>query len=832
MKRSSFNENWKVEGFQRNRPLDILNKNAKDNERFVTLPHDAMIEEKTTPDSVNKGQTGYYPGEYYTYHKNFDVPAEWEGTKIILEFKGIYMNSQVFVNGAFAGGQANGYSGQFVSIEPFLNYGDKNEIVVHVNNSNGLNSRWYSGSGIYRNVSLWTGADVMIPVDGIQIRTPDVEDDYAVVCPQITIEERSNRRHDLMLETTIYGVNNEQVAQEETRLTLYPNENETVRQRIGVLNPELWNCDHPNLYSYVVRVVEGSSEVESISGSFGIRRIQLDSFHGFRLNGENVKLRGACIHHDNGVIGACTLEKAEYRRCRQFKEAGFNCLRSSHHPMSKAMLDACDRLGMLVMDELTDMWDQRKNQNDLASTFAQTWEGDVENMIAKDYNHPSVILYSTGNEIKEAGTPRGAWRNRKIVAKIRALDDTRFVTNAINGNMVIMDQLVSILGDIAAKHGLAFADILAGKDTRGNSGGSSGLNAMLSLLVGEMGDELVCHPLMTERLNEFIGAMDIAGYNYMTGRHEKDGKENHNRIVLGTETFPSDIVRLWDIVQRNPHVIGDITWTGYDYLGEAGIGISYYDGTGNFAAAYPDKVAYCGDIDLNGQRRCISYLREIVYGLRKKPFIAVERLDKYGQKVNQTPWAWKDTIASWTWPGFEWKPAKLDIISDADEVELFLNEESLGRKPAGKANGFIACYDITYKTGELKAVNYRKGIASETEVLVSANKVEKLDVSVEDYELRADGADLAFITVGLLDKNGHSNRYEQKAISIEATGAGTLQGFGSADPRSGQSFKDTTWKTYDGYVMAVIRAGVQPGNINVKISAPGVTTKEISIKVN
>ena len=315
--------------------------------------------------------------------------------------------------------------------------------------------------------------------------------------------------------------------------------------------------------------------------------------------------------------------------------------------------------------------------------------------------------------------------------------------------------------------------------------GASALNSMMAFMVGDTADKMACHPTMTEVIREASESMDIIGLNYLTGRHELEKELHPNKTVLGTETFPADIVRLWDIVERNHHVLGDFTWTGYDYLGEAGCGVFYYDGTQNFNGVYPDRIAYIGDINLIGYRRPISYLREIVYGLRKAPYIAVERVDKYGIMHSQTAWMLKDNVASWTWPGYEGKPANVDIYSSADEVELFLNGVSLGRKPAGKAVGFTTSYEMTYEPGELVAVSYGNGV---------------------------------------------ENMFAQKEVTVTVEGNGVLQGFGSADPRAIGSYDDTTWKTFDGEVMAVIRSTDEAGDIRVTFSADGCEPRIVDIK--
>ncbi|MDR2749971.1 MAG: DUF4982 domain-containing protein [Clostridiales bacterium] len=531
-----------------------------------------------------------------------------------------------------------------------------------------------------------------------------------------------------------------------------------------------------------VKVLDGDAVLDEVSGTFGIRSLSLDPVRGLRLNGKSVKLRGACIHHDNGVIGANTYYRAEERRCLQLKAAGFNCIRSAHNPISKAMLEACDRHGMLVMDELSDMWTRPKNTNDYAQYFPDYWEKDVELMVGKDFNHPSVIMYCIGNEIQEISTANGAALNRKIAEKFKQEDPSRYTTNALNGLIAVMQDLGKILADITG----ITPEEMAQKASSANSGESTGsdeLNGMMNIMEGPVADAIARHPIMTEKLEDAAGALDIAGYNYLTGRHELDGTIRPNRIVLGTETFPPDIARLWGIVKRNPHVIGDMTWTGYDYLGEAGIGVFQYEGKTAFSATFPDKAAYVGDIDLIGYRRPISFLRETVFGLRKEPYISVERINRNGQKPGKTSWMHKDAISSWTWPGFEGEPASIDVFSDADEVELSLNGKSCGKQPAGESNGFVAHFNIPYASGTLTATAVRNGTPCESYSLQTAESAVALNIDIDRPNLSAGLPDLAYVTITLEDKNGLQTLFESQEIKIFVEGCGKLLGFGSADPK-------------------------------------------------
>ena len=529
----------------------------------------------------------------------------------MLEFEGVYESAMVYVNGELAATNLHGYSGFYVVLDKFLNFGQSNEIKVIVNNLE-KNTRWYSGSGIYRDVNLLVGNRIHIKADGVKIDIAQAEEDYSAAEIAVDVKNLNRTRHTISVKTTLL-YKGEAVAADESTVTMFPEAEETVHQRIGVENAKLWNVDTPELYECLVQIYEGEELLDEAKETFGFRKLTLDAQHGLRINGVPVKLRGSCIHHDNGVIGTATYEMAEDRRCRQMKEAGFNSIRSAHHPMSKAMLRACDKYGMLVMDELSDMWTRHKNANDYALHFKEHMDSEIARMVAKDYNHPCVVLYSSGNEIPDVGSPFGAQMNRHICNLFHELDSSRYTTNAINGMLAAGAKLGVIIGDLMKNMPKQPEKPKAEGD---DEGGAGELNGMMALMNGPAADALACHPVMTELLKEPSEAMDITGLNYLTGRHVLEKQLHPNKCVLGTETFPADIARLWTIVEENPHVLGDFTWTGYDYLGEAGCGIFYYDGTQNFSGVYPDRLAYIGDINLIGSRRPISYLREIVFGLQ------------------------------------------------------------------------------------------------------------------------------------------------------------------------------------------------------------------------
>lgn len=825
MLRERWNDGW---SFLAGKGEGFFPTGQEQEQETVTLPHDAMIHETRDPACKSGGQTGFFPGNVYTYVKKFRVPAQWEDKTAILEFEGVNTHAMVYVNGDYAGGQMYGYSNFYICMDDMLRYGEENEVKV-VANSLDQSSRWYPGAGIYRDVNLMVADRLHIATDGVRVSTPDVEADYAVASVDIRVRNQSVKKRRIDVVTEILDGDGKTAGLYSTPLTAYAGKEFSVRQRLALEDVKRWSCESPYLYTCRVRLMEAGQCIDETVESFGIRKLQLDAKRGLRINGETVKLRGTCIHHDNGLIGACTLYRAEERRCLQLKEAGFNCIRSAHHPMGKAMLEACDRHGMLVMDELWDMWTRTKNPNDYANHFSKHWEEDVEKIVAKDFNHPCVILYSMGNEIQEVGTAQGACLNRKIQNKLNSLDDTRFTTNALNGLLAGMAHMGEILQEATGKS----MEELLGHGNSGNEAGSEEgsnlLNGLMGLLSsGAVADGMAVSPILSGLMDEYASGMDVTGYNYLTALHEKEKELHPNRVVLGSETYPADIVRLWDIVERNPHVIGDMTWTGYDYLGEAGCGIFYYDGKMNFGSNWPDIAAYIGDIDLIGYRKPISYLRQIVFRLRKDPYVAVLRMDRDPAKTSQTPWMWKDNIASWTWPGFEGKDASVDVYARGDEVELFLNGESLGKK---KTEGYTATFRVPYAPGILRAVNYQEGRELGSFELYTADMDVELSVMTDRTELAADGADLSYITVGFADSAGRENLRVEKEVHVSVEGSGTLQGFGSANPQPKGNYDGTSCPSYDGFVMAVVRAGSQPGEIRVKIQAEGCEDREVVIEV-
>jgi beta-galactosidase len=758
----------------------------------VLLPHDALISTPRQADVEGGETSGYFAGGAFQYRKSFAVAAEDRGNLILLEFDGVYRDAMVYVNDALAGQHAFGYSRFLVRIDPYLKFGEDNEIRVDCRTH--LDSRWYAGGGIYRDVFLITKDPLHIAPDGVRITTPDIEADRAVVEVEVEVENGSGVTSTSMLTAAIVDSAGEEVASGRSPVSLLPGDAGTVRLRLYVPDPALWSIDAPALYSARLELRDGDRLVDEQVETFGIRSLQVDPLKGLRINGEAVKLRGACIHSDNGPLGMASIARAEERRVELLKAAGFNAIRSAHNPMSSALLDACDRVGVVVMDETFDMWTSSKSSFDYASSFPQWWERDIEALVAKDFNHPSVVFYSIGNEIPETGNPIGAVWGRRLAEKIRSLDNGRLITNGINGFVSLLDVVIPAM---KARRSEAEAEP------------AGGVNAIMDGF-GEVMGMIQASQEVTDRTEESFAVLDVAGLNYGEARYELDRDLFPNRVIVGTETLPTQIAKNWELVKSNAHVIGDFTWTGWDYLGEVGIGfVRYADGSEqgpSFGAPYPGLTAFCGDLDITGLRRPASYYREIVFGLRAAPYLAVHRPEHFGRAVaSASMWAWTDTIASWTWEGFEGKPIRVDVYSAADEVELVANGEVVGRGAVGETKAFQATFELTYVPGELTAVAYSDGVETGRSSLHSGSDSLALVAAADRTELRADGSDLAFVDLTLTDESGILHNGRDRLVAVTVTGPAVLQALGSGNPSTEESFQASERSTYDGRALAIVR---------------------------
>ena len=859
MQKIDFNKDW------------ICRCLTRDEEAYpVTLPHDAMLSEPRTQESTGEGNIGWYIGGDYEYTKNFFVPEEYKGKKVLIEFEGIYHNGEVYINGKKAAYRPYGYTNFYVDTEGFFQYGKENEIKVIARNADQPNSRWYSGTGIYRPAYLYVGEEKHIPVNGVKIRTLS----YDPARIEVVVKTSSPGEVSLKIEfegskvlgvigesTKIGNVNNDKIISSDNK-NMQPNESVQTGEngqkselvqveaeknnqaaeyqaifQLDVPNAKLWDTEHPNLYT--CKAVFGEDEVIE---TFGIRELIWNPQVGMTINGERVILRGACFHHDNGVLGACTYPEAEERKMRILKENGYNAVRSAHYPCSKALLDACDRVGMLMMDEYVDVWYIHKTKYDYAGQLADWWKQDLKDMVDKDYNHPSVIMYSTGNEVAETAQKKGIALTGDMTNFLHSLDSTRPVTCGINIFFNFLSSIgLGVYSDDKAEKSAGNAEKNAAQATGKNEkkvvksgektvnkateNGKKGLGSTkpekkkkpvgsefyntLACLVGDyfMKCGATLYPCDL-RTKDAYANMDIAGYNYGIFRYKHDLKKYPNRLILGSETFCKDAYSFWEIAKKNKRIIGDFVWAGWDYIGEVGDGAAEYSDY-KFEDPATRMTGGNGRIDLNGKPRAEAAYTRVAFERETGPFIAVDPVYQK-EKLRLTGWQLTKALESWAWDGCNGEPAKVEVYARAAQVELFINGKSVGKKKVKKCR---ANFNTTYQDGEITAVSYdENGKEINRYSLQTAGKDTVLQVRPEEKTVKPEG--LAFIQLQYTDSKGIWKPMEKHNIKVTVEN-GVLKGLGSPAPYVKGNYTDHTVATYYGEAMAVVQAD---GNGPVKVT--------------
>jgi beta-galactosidase len=770
----------------------------------VSLPHDAAIHKPRSKDAPSGSLGGHAWAGIVSYRKRFEVPEAWRGLPVQVEFEGVYMNAEVSVNGNLVKLHPYGYTSFIVDLAPYLKYGAENELTVVVNNSAQPNARWYSGTGIYRHVWLRTGGAAYIQPWGVFVTTPAVDPAASTVK---IVTEVAGSSAGAALRSTVRDAGGAVVAQVESPVAgAQVGSATSVIQTLVVRDARLWSVDEPNLYSLESEVLVDGDVVDSETTPFGIRSIAFDAENGFRLNGVPIKMKGGCVHHDNGILGAASYDRAEERKVELLKASGFNAVRCAHNPPAPAFLDACDRLGMLVMDESFDMWRMGKQPYDYHLYFEKHWQEDTESMVKRDRNHPSIVIWSIGNEIPECSGVSGGYDwARKQADFVRALDPTRPVTSALA--MPWDPQLMA--------EGGSFLDFL---------------DATISPPApGQSADTGRDYPGDVTR--PFCEALDVVGYNYVYQRYEPDQNRFPGRVLIGTETFPFAAYETWKETERLPHVVGDFVWTSLDYLGESGIGKIDIDTLVPFfmANVWPFHVALCGDIDITGTKRPQSYYRDLLWGVREAPFIAVVDPQLHGKTVKFTRWGWDPVQESWNFPGAEGKPTQVHVYAADDEVELLINGESQGRQPAGDANKFKAVFEVTYQPGTIEAVGYTGGKETSRTRLTTGGDPTALRAAADRSEIRSAFGDLAYITVDVVDKDGVVNRSAENEVTFTLTGPGELIAVGSGNPTSEELYVGDRRKAFQGTLTAVVRSSGQPGLITLTATADGLEPAEVQV---
>ena len=768
MQKLNFNTGWIVNG------------------QPVTLPHDAQITEKRGAE-VSNGGHGYFPGGVYTYEKKFTAPKEWAGKTILVEFEGVYKNATVSLNGKELCFHPYGYTNFFVELKD-LNVGGENTLTVVADNSKLPNSRWYSGAGIYRPVWLHICEKDGLRPESVKISTVSI--DPAVIKIKAAVP------------VTVEIFDGEQ----KTAFSAPPSGElaslASLRGELTIPDAKLWSAETPVLYTAKITAGEG----DSTEIPFGIRQITW-STRGFFINGKETLLRGGCVHHDSGILGAATHDEGEERRVRILKENGFNAIRSSHNPASRAMLEACDKYGMYVMDETFDMWYNRKNPYDYGCDFEQCWEEDVTSMVERDFNHPSVILYSIGNEVGEPAEAKGLDYGRKMIALCHKLDSSRPVT--CGANLMIMGRTAK--GDALYKDGEQPG---GGKPQKEKDGQNASLmfNIIASFVGSGMNKSANSKKIDTVT-TPFLDALDIAGYNYASGRYPLEEKAHPNRVLFGSETFPQDIWKNWEMVKKYPYLVGDFMWTSWDYLGEAGIGAWSYTGGMPFNRPYPWILAGAGVIDILGVPDGSCKYTSTVWGLEQNPVIAVKPVNHPGVRVSKSIWRGTNAILSWSWAGCEGNKAEVEVYSDQAQVELLLNGRSLGRQ---KVKECKAIFKVKYAPGTVTAVAYdASGRETGRSELQSASGPFGIAVRPEKDTVKP--GEIVYVPVNIEGANGLVESNADRRVTVTVEG-GELLAFGSANPCTEEQYHTGSFTTYYGRALAIVRAG-ECGTL--KVSAVG-----------
>ena len=775
----------------------------------VTLPHDAVI--LGTRGAEHDASVGYFPAGQWEYRRT--ITRDAADAVVLLDFEGVYRDARVYLDDMLIGEHAYGYTGFLVDLGRYCTPGRDHELVVEARC--GLDSRWYSGCGIYRPVRLLTAGEVYLAPHSLRVHTREIAADNALIEANIEVSNLSHTMRTVELRLVVTGPDGAEVASSSTPVTVLPGEPARSRSLLVIDTPELWSAENPKLYQVTATLHDGEEQIDHDASRFGVRTIRVDAKRGLQINGETVNLRGACIHHDNGLLGSASYAAAEERRVIGLKNAGFNAIRSAHHPMSVALLEACDRHGMYVLDETFDMWTSGKTINDYSTRYLQNWEQDVTAMVTKDYNHPSVVMYSIGNEIPETGSQWGAILGRRQAETIRSLDESRPTTNAINAMLSVMAEM----REMAA--GMGVPDLSDG----------AGINTMMSLM-GDMVNIIGTSDVVTEKIAESWALVDVAGMNYLEARYEMDGELFPNRVILGTETFPDRIANNWRLVTSLSHVIGDFTWTGWDYLGEVGIGRVQEIAPGesvSLQGPYPWVAAWCADIDILGNRRPVSFYREIVFGLRSEPYAIAMPPRPEGLTNLSTPWAWTDGLPSWNWPGHENEPMLIEVYSDAEQVELLLNDERVAVVDTGAAREFKGSTTLPYQTGTLLARALRDGKPAETFTLhTSQGGSTQTELTATEINSAVDDVHLAFVHIGLNDGAGVDIHDSDRSVNVEIEGDGQLLAVGSAKPNPEVFLSEGHTTTFRGRALAIVRVNAG-GTATLRVNAEGCAPTSITV---
>lgn len=788
----NFNKEWK---FHRGSLANAEQPNYNDSQwRLLDVPHDWSVEpapiqkegitvgpfsklNESGFDGIDLGQT--LGGEGW-YRKEFTIAPEDAGKLFTLYFEGVYNQSEVYINGKKVYFNPYGYTSYKIDITPYCNApGQANTIAVRVLNV-GENSRWYAGSGIFRHVWLIKTDKIHIDEWDTFVNASELVNKKAIVKFSTLLQNKGNQAQPGEITISVFSPQGNEVYSATHKLNL--SDQMPITETFEISKPQLWSVDTPVLYTAVAKVSANHEECDKITIPFGIRTIAVSPEKGFLLNGKPLKLKGGCIHHDNGLLGAAAINRAEERKVELMKANGYNAVRCAHNQVSEHFLDACDKLGMLVIHETFDQWQKPKRKDDYHQYFDEWSDRDQIASVRRDRNHPSIIMWSIGNEIEQrADIPEGDVISKRLVNIIKEYDDSRFTTIGAN----------------------------------------------------DFWDRWKQQFTWEKDMHRAFKNVDIAGYNYAWQKYESDIAAYPDRIIYGSESYPKEAALNWNLVEKHSNIIGDFVWTAIDYIGEAGLAhaLELSEGEHNPQfMGWPWYNGWCGDIDLCGNKKPQSYYRDIVWKERAIS-MAVRRPVAAGKKEVVNGWGWTDELLSWNWTGYEGQPMRVNVYSRSPKVRLYLDDQLIGEKEVDTEN-YTASFEVPYKPGTLKAVNVVKNRETDSATLKTTGQPASIHLSADRSQIEANANDLAYVHIEILDRNGDVVPDTDITVQIESTGNGTVIAAGNAAYDDMHSFRSLTPKTFRGKAIAIVQPNETPGEIVVTVSAEGLPESSIKISTN
>jgi beta-galactosidase len=832
-----FNSGWKFtkDNLSANgASLAEVEKNDYDDSAWqnIDLPHDWSIEklpgadteDKIGPFSKNNIGGGrvnaWVEGGTGFYRKSFIIDKNDTGKSVVIKFDGVYNESEIWINGKYVGANKNGYAPFWFDITQYLKpAGESNQIAVKVENT-GKSARWYSGSGIYRNVHLIVTDPLHISVWGTYITTPEITNNKALVNVNVTIQNDGDISKDSKIKINILDPDGKIVAQTVTEQSVETGKDCIINEQLPVHNPELWSLESPRLYTANIQVLTNNIVVDKYQQTFGIRSIEYSATKGFLVNGEPILLKGGSVHHDNGLLGSKAINRAEERRVEILKANGFNAIRCSHNPPSEAFLDACDRLGMLVINEFFDIWTISKTEDDYSKFFNDWWKLNLRNTMLRDRNHPSIIMWSIGNEIPEAVDESGVEIGKELISEVKKLDTTRGITEA----QVDIEMMMGLKSN-------------------------------------------------WDKRAPYVALLDVVGYNYDYRKYENDHEKYPERVMYGSESYPRDVYEFWKAVEIYPWVIGDFVWTAMDYFGESGIGKTMYipigesvtpteephlpanllpflmnnikkleqqntqqqqsdygaAATASIASPWPWFNAWCGDIDVTGEKKPQMAYKNVIWDNSIIEMLVHAPVPE-GMKEVVSLWGWPDEWPSWNWNGNEGNPTQIRIFTKAPQVRLELNGNKIAEKALTETDKYIAVFEVPYQSGVLKAIALKDGKEIGSKILETTDAPYAIRLTADRNSISTNSSDLSFIKIEVIDKNGQLIPTDSTKIKLTATGDGELAASGNANPVDMKSINNPEVKTFKGKAQAILRPNGNNGSIVLKAETEGLVASELKIE--